>query len=66
VIHALWLAGIITVVVGSSYLLYDRVERPLLRLTSRWIKRLERSSALHVVPALAPKTIRTIKSDSSW
>jgi peptidoglycan/LPS O-acetylase OafA/YrhL len=65
-IHALWLAGIITVVVGSSYLLYERVERPLLRLTSRWIKRLEHSGSLDVVPPLAPSRIRAIKSDSSW
>jgi len=65
-IHALWLAGTILIVVGTSYLLYERIERPLLRFTSRWIKRLESSVALDGVPGLSGNAIRAIKSDSSW
>jgi peptidoglycan/LPS O-acetylase OafA/YrhL len=63
--HLAWLSAIVVVVVGSSQLLYAYVERPLLRRTSRWIRRLEASGALQIVPSLQGG-IRAIKSVSPW
>jgi peptidoglycan/LPS O-acetylase OafA/YrhL len=50
--HALWLVVVIVIVVGTSLMLYERIERPLLRVTSRWIRRLERDGSINVVPAM--------------
>ena len=57
-LHAAWLAGVIVAVVGTSLLLYDRIERPLLRLCGRWLRRIEERSppaeAQPMVPARRP------------
>jgi exopolysaccharide production protein ExoZ len=40
-VHALWLIAVVAIVISASLVLYDRVERPLLRLFGGWIKALE-------------------------
>ena len=37
-LHAVWLVAVIAIVIGFSLLMYDKVERPLLRVFGRWLK----------------------------
>jgi peptidoglycan/LPS O-acetylase OafA/YrhL len=44
-----WLVAVIVLVVGASMLLYEWIERPLLRFFGRFVRELDRS-----LPASAP------------
>jgi peptidoglycan/LPS O-acetylase OafA/YrhL len=41
-VHAAWLGAVILIVISVSLLIYDKVERPLLRVFGRWLKALEK------------------------
>jgi peptidoglycan/LPS O-acetylase OafA/YrhL len=53
-LHLVWLAGATVVVVGASLLLYDYVERPLLRFFGARIRQLDARLPLGRVAALTP------------
>ena len=59
--HALWLVAVIAVVIVASLVLYDRVERPLLRVFGGWIKALElrRLPSAPVTPRAVPLTVES-------
>jgi len=61
VLHAVWLVAVIAIVIGFSILVYDKVERRLLRVFGRWIKALDMRE-LKIAPGLAkPLTTKPIR-----
>jgi exopolysaccharide production protein ExoZ len=60
-LHALWLTAVIFLVVGASMLLYQWIERPLLKLFGRWMRDVDTHLPVPQVPGLAqPLTVDTI------
>ena len=62
-LHALWLTTVIVLVVGASMLLYQWIERPLLKFFGRFVRDVDSHLPVATVPGLSPAlTVDTISS----
>jgi exopolysaccharide production protein ExoZ len=62
-VHALWLIAVVAIVIAASLVLYDRVERPLLRLFGGWIKAFEqrRLPSVPVAQRVTPRAAESVR-----